>query len=852
MENIFQKLHLSKINKFFEHIKAFNFHSFFATPSHHRTLTFLAVLILVLALPVTITVLQQQTQTQQHAMLTTSGGGGGSGGSGTCTENSSTQHNVCHGTSTCDRVITVDSCTKTATTSFRNCKQVPKVCGYCPTTLVTYQACKDGNPNSGYVCIENKNCYGTPSYTSCTVVPGQCGASKATICPQGSPSGSSCKASASQCGSGFTARTDAKCSDNKSVCCMPVSCTTRGGTCDKDQCLPGHALLSIGGVVVGGVCSGGPDFVCCSKTVSSVKYSCLNSNTITGGDGSVTNCDAGTTCSGSPITSTLGPGNAKTLLCKKPLPPAPGGSVRCGTDSNPGICYYYDQNAFFNFSCDSSAYTSDLSHACDSANYGALPSCDTIVKSATGKTGSVNISSGSTCQNSSGTPLPHGVCCSIPQSTITSAPSQDNSGCTAFEGTSDKTDLSCQSAAKSVRSSCKNPQNYRFVAAQFTSGVQTVPSQCIYNPSGISNTCTQNGGNCLVASSQGMTACSKIDTTHTDCPASTFCCASTAGTCKTNGDCTSGQVCTTTNGGTCANPAPSSKIYGSCGGSGEYRCTTVKPNDASIIYSGSVGSSANQCGKNTANKGLSGSVYCVCGIDGAKSCPLPVNGGGGGSSGGGGTPGPTCAPGKSTKFAMTIKLPGIGIGSFENPTPKNPTKLASLVVKDNAGSVITGNAQDFSHSLSHANGNGKLQVPQIDLGTKLTCGKTYHVEVKIPGYITIKKDITYGSTTQTLDVAESEITPGDIVSAGTNNMILPNGKIAGDDKVTIEDYNVYRTCHNVDPTTIIPFQNGTQTFNLKCGDLMNLFDYQDGGTQGDEWAFNYNLWLRGFLKFQGL
>ncbi len=263
--------------------------------------------------------------------------------------------------------------------------------------------------------------------------------------------------------------------------------------------------------------------------------------------------------------------------------------------------------------------------------------------------------------------------------------------------------------------------------------------------------------------------------------------------------------------------------------------------------------------------------HSCCFKDGTTPAPTPTptpgsTGGGGssggGSSGGGGgggsnpTPTPSCTNGKATQFAMNIKLPGIGDSQFENHTPKHPTKHASIVVKDDSGNILHGQSHDFSHALSHANGNGKLGSERIDLASKLVCGKTYHVEVKLPGYVTVKKDIAYGDTAQTLDIAESDIIPGDIVGDGTSNYITPDNQIAGDDKVNLSDYNIFRQCHD-DPGHTYEFKNNTADVAISCSDLINLYDFQDGGVGIDqntgisEYAENYNLWLRGFLKFNG-
>ncbi|HYK08217.1 MAG TPA: hypothetical protein VEW42_01820 [Candidatus Eisenbacteria bacterium] len=222
------------------------------------------------------------------------------------------------------------------------------------------------------------------------------------------------------------------------------------------------------------------------------------------------------------------------------------------------------------------------------------------------------------------------------------------------------------------------------------------------------------------------------------------------------------------------------------------------------------------------------------------------------------SPTPSCTNGKTTQLVLNIKLPGIGGGTFENNTPAHVTKHGSLVVKDGAGTFLFGQSHDYSHGFGHANGNGKLGSEKVNLGTQAVCGKTYTVEVKLPGYITIKKTVVYGQD-QTIDVGENDVTPGDIVGNNNNNFITPDGKIVGDDVVNILDYNVMKDCRNASASAGLTFQNNTQNVTIKCGDLINFFDYTDGGTQESvvnnagigEWDANYNMWLRGFIKANG-
>jgi hypothetical protein len=235
-------------------------------------------------------------------------------------------------------------------------------------------------------------------------------------------------------------------------------------------------------------------------------------------------------------------------------------------------------------------------------------------------------------------------------------------------------------------------------------------------------------------------------------------------------------------------------------------------------------------------------------------CCAPKSGGTGGSgSGGGSGGGPSCVPGKSTRFALDIKLPGIGNDTFDNHAPAHPQRHAAIEVKDNAGNPVFGSSHDFSRQISHGAGNGHFGTAAVDLATQLTCGKTYTVSIKVPGYLPATATVTYGAANQVLPV---ELIPGDI------NGVNTTGVIVGDGKIGVEDYRFFadNECgKDVDPDKEIPFTSGSTTVNLKCRDLINFIDYPDGGTNTanpdtgvDEWAANYNVWLRGYLKANGL
>lgn len=369
-------------------------------------------------------------------------------------------------------------------------------------------------------------------------------------------------------------------------------------------------------------------------------------------------------------------------------------------------------------------------------------------------------------------------------------------------------------SANTVRNkepNCKDVNSYVLRTVNTNSDVDTF--YCDYHPTSSSTkTCSDiiPGGICTATS--GPVCPSGYHDSNADHPNVT-CSNGTHGCCipdAPNGDCDGGNgACTNLNfakGGSCE---------------GEYGASSQK-----MIYNQGPA----ECNKYN----LSGVVCC--------STRKGTGSGGG------------CTNGQQTQFTLNIKLPGIGEGTFENHTPATPIKHGSLVVKDGNGNIKNGQSHDFSHAFSHTNGNGKLASEHVDLGkTTLVCGQTYHVEVKIPGYVTIKKDVVYGQD-QTIDITENDVIPGDIVSEGTDNSIV-NGKVIGDDKVTIADYNVFKACHE-NPSQVFTFTSNAQTVNLNCGDLINLFDFQDGGAGTDangisEFADNYNLWLRGYIKANG-
>lgn len=228
----------------------------------------------------------------------------------------------------------------------------------------------------------------------------------------------------------------------------------------------------------------------------------------------------------------------------------------------------------------------------------------------------------------------------------------------------------------------------------------------------------------------------------------------------------------------------------------------------------------------------SDAICCIPPSTGSSNKGNPSGGGGGGG-------GPTCTNGHTTQIALSLKLPGIGAGNFENNSPKHPNRTAFFVtVTDQNGNTVY--PKNTTIAFNYA--SGRFNSNKINLGTSLTCGNTYTVSVKLPTYLTATAQITYGAD-QTINM---DPYVGDI-----NKVDPTTGAIVGDGTIDIKDYSILVQCRNSDPTAPITFKDGPNSVNVTCGDLINFFDYPDGGTQGDEWAYNYNLWLRSYIKANG-
>lgn len=291
---------------------------------------------------------------------------------------------------------------------------------------------------------------------------------------------------------------------------------------------------------------------------------------------------------------------------------------------------------------------------------------------------------------------------------------------------------------------------------------------------------------------------------------------------------------------TCADAIP-----GTVGGSDSVKhCAGQNGNDFKCcIYtnqgsSGSGGDNKTQCEKDGGKCQLSTSscdgtiINSACQPGPGISCCKPNS-----SSGGGGE---TCTNGQQTKFVLKAKMEGIGNGAFENPNPKTPNGngvLNGRVTVKNGSTTLIG---PMSMQFTYSSADGTFNSPAIDLGTsKISCGGKATVTVKINRYVPATVDVAYATTTP---VGINPI-------QGDNNLIV-NGEVRGDDKVTIEDYNAFRICpRGSDPDKEVEVTGDTVTYHIACRRFINFFYYPDGGATADEWAFNYNLWLRGLVKY---
>lgn len=301
-----------------------------------------------------------------------------------------------------------------------------------------------------------------------------------------------------------------------------------------------------------------------------------------------------------------------------------------------------------------------------------------------------------------------------------------------------------------------------------------------------------------------------------------------SGTCKYDSDCPAGQACGASR--TCQQADGKACVYDAAGHSGVCR-------DLAHGY------------------GCYASSDCVS--IGFSCCPNSSNnnGGNGQPGGGGNTPTPTapvCTNGQTTSLTLSLKLEGIGTGTLDNNSPAHPVRTAAYVTvtDENNNKPFNSTTTQFTYT------NGVFNSPTIT--PTLSCGHTYTVTVKLPGYVKASDTVTYATTNKTINLNPIQ---GDFVANDNHAQLTPDGKLVGDDKITVNDYNLFRDSwcgKGIDPDMAIPFTNNTTTLQIKCRDIINLFDYADGGTNTvdaktgvDEWSENYNLWARGYFKANG-
>ncbi|HEX7042055.1 MAG TPA: hypothetical protein VF189_02305 [Patescibacteria group bacterium] len=349
------------------------------------------------------------------------------------------------------------------------------------------------------------------------------------------------------------------------------------------------------------------------------------------------------------------------------------------------------------------------------------------------------------------------------------------------------TNAMCQQQAAKSAPQCKAPQYYKL--SQYVGNPATDAWDCVFNDS---TACTLDVGACekyQCASGEGVAKSSSGNTYSCAQGPEFVCCAKTPSKPPS------------------PSPMPScSSLHGTC--YANHSCPTNSNEVTASCPSGTY-------------------VCCT-----PKTTPKPTGSGGG--TGGGSS----CTNGKSTSMTLSLKFEGIGTGSFENHSPAHTTRNAiyTKVTDKNNSTIYNNSSEAFSHS------NGRFNASKVGLGTGLVCSNTYKVTVKIPRYLPASATVTYG-TDSTINLNP--------IAGDINKVDLSTKVIVGDDKIDINDYAIVRACHNVAPNTPQTFTSGSNTVSLTCSDLMNFFDYPDGGTQGDEWSFNYNLWLRGFLRSQG-
>lgn len=831
-----------------------NIREFFRSPSSPRTLALIALVILAIALPVTVVVLQQQTQLRQSAHFDNC-----PINEEVCGNNSEVS-NWCSGKFASTSLVHI---TTNSNCGGSQCTEVEKnatQCGYQPPIK-----CPSNSP-SGSFCTAAGICKGeAPDY----YISASCGGGQVCCSPvkkvtytctnpndpnnrgiRGSDGGTISCDTFSFCKGGSYTSSGSDLGGAKSALCANTSSCQSGNhvflnaagkyqltsdaTCAKYNCGNGYASI-------GGSCSFA-DSTCCipSKEYGAkIQYHCINQNNfdytaVAGTDGNVAYCGtlgspANSFCTGGPVSTDNGIADALKQLCQTFNP----SSCTCASNNNPSNTAFTCNNGLINRGCGTGL-------VCNTNAAGAQSGLWPCVKPlSTAKT--------VTCGNNN-----LGVCVFIDMSSGSNiTTTTDPARAEAYDKQSDLP--SCNKINSSytgiydngVCSSQKNKYG------QPQKGEGPMVSECCMpaKPSSpaacqaVGGYCGNFGDACKGGYEESYGALS--------CGSGTVCCVPQPSCSDVNGYCLSYS-----SGGNCKDTYAPNSTYTGCSNAICCIPTTGKnPTDCSSL-NGTCVTAGKSCPSNYEVNNL-GEKSCGTG----NVCCIPKSG-----SGGTGTPKPTCDPstencngggptpppctnGHDTKLAISVKLDGIGTNTYENSNPTHPNRTGKVRVFDtsNSSGSINGSSQAFNFGKN----DGKFDGATIDVGNKLNCSASYKVEVRLPGYLPASADVKYGDTTQVISL---EPLGGDI------NQVDNNGVIVGDGKIWIEDYSIYRQCRNQDPTTPIDFKSDTADIQVKCGDLINFYDFQDGGTMESnifapsgigEWDANYNLWLRSYIKANG-
>jgi len=156
--------------------------------------------------------------------------------------------------------------------------------------------------------------------------------------------------------------------------------------------------------------------------------------------------------------------------------------------------------------------------------------------------------------------------------------------------------------------------------------------------------------------------------------------------------------------------------------------------------------------------------------------------------------------------------------------------------------------------------NGTISFTNIQIGSSLDCSGKYKAAITLPGGLRVlsNQEIQYGKDTSTNNLTATPLL-GDIANVTNGAVVALSGGTFGDNKIDINDYNIMKECLNVDPNADHSMNYFGKTITFKCGDVINLLDYPDGGTQEainsstgiNEWGANYNELIRSWITSGG-